>query len=123
VASVVLIHLVISMIHGTAHTQAHVLLSRAGNVFVFAVILIGPLIGLALMWPAPRAGAWLIALTMACALVFGFVNHFVFESADHITHVDPQWRLLFATTAILLAITEALASGLAIRSLREWRSQ
>jgi hypothetical protein len=117
-AAVVLAHLVISIVHGIAHTMAHVPLSPAANVFVFAVILAGPLIGLSLTWPAQRIGAWLIALTMAGALVFGFVNHFVFASPDHIAQVDPQWRLLFTTTAVLLVLTEALGAGLAVRSLR-----
>ncbi len=61
----ILVHLVISMVHGAAHAQAHVPLSRAGSLFVFVVILAGPLVGLALTWPAERLGNWLIALTMA----------------------------------------------------------
>ncbi len=122
VTVVVLAHLVISIVHGMAHSKAHVALSPAANVFVLAVIVAGPLIGLVLMWPAPRIGSLLIALTMAGALVFGFVNHFVFASPDHIAHVDPQWRPLFTTTAVLLVLTEALGSGLAVRSLWEKRS-
>jgi hypothetical protein len=119
---IVLVHLIISIVHGTAHTEAHVPLSPAANVFVLTVIVAGPLVGLALMWPSQRIGAWLIASTLAGSLVFGFVNHFVFASPDHITHVDPQFRLLFTTTAVLLVVTEALGSGLAVRSLRARRS-
>ena len=114
----VLVHLVISMVHGAAHAQAHVPLSRAGSLFVFVLILAGPLVGLALSWPAERLGNWLIALTMAGSLVFGLVNHFVLDSADHVAHVQPEWRVLFATTAVLLALTELLGSGLAIGVLR-----
>jgi hypothetical protein len=47
------------------------------------------------------------------------VNHFMLSSPDHVAHVDPQWRTLFATTAVLLAVTEAVACGLAIRLARE----
>jgi hypothetical protein len=47
------------------------------------------------------------------------VNHFLLSSPDHVAHVDPQWRPLFETTAILLAVSEALAFGLAIRLARE----
>lgn len=122
VTVVVLAHLVISIVHGMAHSKAHVALSPVSNVFVLAVIVAGPLIGLVLTWPAPRIGSLLIALTMAGALVFGFVNHFVFASPDHIAHVDPQWRPLFTTTAVLLVLTEALGSGLAVRSLWGKRS-
>ena len=117
-AAFVLLHLAISIVHGTAHANARVPLSTAANVFVFAVILAGPLVGLVLMWPAERFGLWLIALTMAGALLFGIVNHFVLSSPDHVAHVDPQFRPLFATTAALLAVTEAFGSGLAVYSLR-----
>jgi hypothetical protein len=116
-AIIVLAHLVISIVHGMAHARAHVPLSPAANFFVFAVILAGPLIGLGLTWRAQRIGTWLIALTMTAALVFGFVNHFVLSSPDHITHIDSQWRPLFTTTAVLLALTETLGAGLAVRSM------
>jgi len=115
----ILAHLVISFVHGAAHAQAHVPLSRAANLFVYIVILAGPLVGLALTWPAGRIGSWLIAVTMAGSLVFGLVNHFVLSSPDHVAHVDPQWRVLFATTAVLLAVTELAGSGLALRLVRE----
>ena len=117
-AAVVLFHFLISVVHGSAHARANIQLSAAGNVFVFAVVVVGPLIGLGVMWPAQRIGAWLIALTMAGAFVFGFVNHFVFESPDHVGQVVTHWRSLFATTAVLLALTEALGSGLAVQTLR-----
>ena len=115
----VLAHLVISIVHGAAHAEAHVPLSPAANLFVFIVILAGPLVGLALTWPAERIGSWVIAVTMAGSLVFGLVNHFVMASPDHVAQVARQWRPLFATTAVLLALTEALGSGLAIRLARE----
>ena len=115
----VLSHLVISLVHGAAHAQAHVPLSRAANLFVFTVILAGPLVGLALTWPAERLGSWVIAITMAGSLVFGLVNHFVMASPDHVAQVAGQWRPLFAATAGLLALTEAFGSGLAIRLARE----
>ena len=109
----VLAHLVISIAHGTAHTGAHVPLSPAASLFVYAVILAGPLVGLALVWLAENLGTWVIMLTMAGSLVFGVINHFVFDSPDHVSQVDPQWQLLFATTAVLLAATEVLGVGLA----------
>jgi hypothetical protein len=112
-AAAVLAHLAISIAHGSAHTGAHVPLSPAANFFVYAVILAGPLVGLALLWPAARFGAWVIMLTMAGSLVFGVVNHFVLDSPDHVSQVDPQWRVLFAATAALLALVEAFGVGLA----------
>ena len=115
----VLVHLAVSFVHGGAHSRAHVPLSPAANLFVYIVILAGPLVGLALIWPAERIGSWVIAVTMTGSLVFGLVNHFVLSSPDHVASIDPQWRTLFATTAVLLAVTEVLGSGLAIRVVRE----
>jgi len=114
----VLSHLGVSIAHGAAHTGARVPLSDAANLFVYIVILVGPLAGLALTWPSQRIGSWLIAITMAGSLVFGIVNHFVVASPDHVDHIAPQWRPLFATTAALLALTEVLGFGLAIRVAR-----
>jgi len=114
-AAAVLAHLVISIVHGAAHANAHVPLSTAANLFVFIVILAGPVVGLALTWRADRIGSWIVAITMAASFAFGVVNHFILASPDHVAHVAGQWRPLFATTAVLLALTEALGSGLAIR--------
>lgn len=121
-AAAVLSHLAVSIAHGTAHTGANVPLSPADTLFVFVVILAGPVAGLALTWPAKRIGSWLIAITMAGSLVFGVVNHFVLASPDHVSHVARQWQPLFAATAVLLALTEALGSGLAIRLALERRT-
>ena len=118
-SALVVAHLVISLVHGAAHAQAHVPLSRAANLFVFIVILAGPLIGLGLTWPAERVGGWLVAVTMAGSLVFGVVNHFVIPSPDHVAHVNREWRPLFATTAALLAVTEVLGLRFALRLVRE----
>jgi len=118
---IVLAHLVISFVHGAAHAQAQVPLSQAASLFVYIVILAGPMLGLVLAWKARSVGSAVIAVAMAGSLIFGLVNHFMLSSPDHVAHVDPQWRTLFAASAVLLAITEALGSGLAIRVIRERR--
>ena len=117
-AGIVLAHLVITIFHGAAHAKAQVPLSYLATVFVFAVILAGPLIGLAFMVFAQRVGAALIALTMGGALVFGLVNHFFIVSPDHVAHVDPRFRLAFLSTAVLLVFTEAAGFALAVYSTR-----
>jgi hypothetical protein len=117
--AIVAAHLIISIVHGAAHSGAHVLLSRVANLFVFVVILAGPLAGLALIWWAERLGEWIIAITMAGSFIFGFLNHFVFASPDHVAHVARQWRPLFTTTAVLLGLTEVLGLGLALSLARE----
>ena len=117
-ATVVLAHLVTSVVHGAAHGGAQIPMSIAANLFVFVVILAGPVLGLALSWRTKRLGSLIVALTMAGSLVFGFVNHFVLDSPDHVSRVEAQWRMIFGTTAVLLTITEMLGLGFAIRLIR-----
>jgi len=102
----VLGHFVITLIHGAAHAGAQVPMSSAANAFIILVIEAGPLAGLALSRSRPAAGGWIVAATMAGALVFGVANHFIIDAADHVSHVEPRWRALFTATAVLLAVTE-----------------
>lgn len=111
-AAVVLTHLAISVVHGRAHAGAHVPLPFAGTLFVYIVILAGPLVGLGVSRWRPRAGAWIVATTMAGALVFGLINHFLIDGSDHVANVAAEWRALFGTTAVLLLVSEA--AGVAI---------
>lgn len=113
-ALVVIVHLGISLVHGFAHDGAHVGLSPAQMLFVVTVILAGPVVGLLVQrLVLRRAGAWLIAVTMAAALAFGVRNHFMIPGADHVSAIAGEWRLLFGATAALLALTEALGAALA----------
>jgi hypothetical protein len=121
-AATVLVHLLVSMIHGAAHTWASVPMSMAANLFVFVVILAGPLIGLGISFRTKLYGGAVVALTMAAALVFGVVNHFLIDSPDHITHIATPWSRLFVTTAVLLAITELLGLAFALRLVRTVRT-
>jgi hypothetical protein len=48
--------------------------------------------------------------------VFGIVNHFVIESADHVAHITSDaWRLPFQVTAVSLALLEAAGTAVGIR--------
>ena len=101
-------HLAVNLIHGAAHSGAEVPITVLQNAFVWIVILIGPLVSLWLIRTNRRFGAELLALTMGGALVFGLVNHFIIESADHVSHVtNSTWRLPFQVSAILLLGLEA----------------
>jgi hypothetical protein len=118
-AILVLAHLVVSIVHGMAHVDANVPLTLPQIAFVVIVILAGPLVGLAMTWPSPRIGGWLIALTMAASLVFGVVNHFVVESPDHVAQVTGESSTLFAATAVLIVVTEALGTAVAILFVKQ----
>jgi hypothetical protein len=113
-AAVVLAHLAISVLHGRAHSGAQVPLSPAAALFVYIVILAGPLIGLA-VWPwKPIAGGWIVAASLGGALVFGLINHFIIAGPDHVSHVAPEWRTLFGVTAALLLATEAAGAAIGV---------
>jgi hypothetical protein len=120
---VVLVHLLISMVHGAAHAEAEVPLSRAATLFVYIVILAGPLAGIGLAALSEQVAVWVIAFTLAGSFVFGLLNHFVLAGPDHVAQVALPWRALFAATAVLLAVIELAGSGLAFAvALRGKRS-
>ena len=118
VAIVVVAHLIISLVHGMAHTEARIPMSTAANIFVIVVILAGPLVGLSLLWRFERAGRGLIAATLLASFLFGLVNHFLLVSPDHVAHVAARVRPLFTVTAALLAMTESLGAVFAVRLVR-----
>ena len=114
--AIVLLHLAISIVHGQAHSGAAIPLPLWANLFVYIVILAGPLAGLAVARWRPAAGAWIVAASLAGSLVFGFVNHFVIAGPDHVDHVAAQWRALFRSTALLLIVSEAAGVAVGLRS-------
>jgi hypothetical protein len=111
----VLVHLGLSFVHGAAHSGARVALGSAAGAFVYLVILAGPLAGLLVGWRRPAAGALVVALAMAGSLVFGVINHFVVDGADHVARVDASYRTLFGSTAALLAMVEAAGAAVGVR--------
>jgi len=114
--AIVLLHLAISIVHGQAHAGAAIPLPLASTLFVYIVILAGPLAGLAVARWRPAAGAWIVAASLAGSLVFGFINHFVIAGPDHVDHVAAQWRALFRITALLLLFSEAAGVAVGVRS-------
>jgi predicted outer membrane lipoprotein len=117
--AIVLLHLGVSVLHGWAHAGAVVPVSPTSNFFILTVIIAAPLVGIGILWFfSISGGAWLVGLSLTAALLFGVVNHFVLDSPDHVAHIVAQWKVLFGTTAVLLALTEALGAGLAF-----WRAR
>lgn len=117
-AAVVAIHLGISIVHGSAHDGAHIPLSFAGTLFVYIIILAGPIAGLIASRWRPAAGAFIVAASMGGALVFGVVNHFIIDGPDHVAHVAAEWRTLFGITAALLVMSEAAGTAIGIHAAR-----
>jgi hypothetical protein len=108
---VVLVHLAINIMHGRAHTGAQVPLTLAAALFVYIVILVGPLAGLGIWRWRPRLGAWIVAGSMSGALVFGLINHFIISGPDNVAQVTAEWQPFFGLTAALLVACEAAGAA------------
>ena len=117
---VVLMHLVVGLLHGRAHTELQIGLSSFQTLFVVGVITIAPLLAMVLLWTQRRRlGLVLLTASMAGACVFGLYYHFVVPSPDHVAHVPAGlWGDLFRMTAVLLALSEALGFVLGLVWLR-----
>ncbi len=105
----VVAHLVVTVLHGQAHTRLGVALANWQQFYVMLVILLAPLVALVLSWTRfAKLGAWLLLFSMLGSLIFGAVYHYLIISNDHVAHLPlGEARGLFRTTALLLLITEA----------------
>jgi hypothetical protein len=117
--AIVLVNLLINIVHGAAHGKLHIDLSAGDTVFVFVVILAGPVLAAVLLWtPWQRLGLGLLALTMAGSLLFGLYHHFVAIGPDHVgAQASGFWGTTFGVTAGLLFLVEALGTYIAVRFL------
>lgn len=109
----VLIHAVIAALHGAAHTELGIQMTAAENAFINSVIVAAPIVAAILLWTRfARAGAILLALSMAGALLFGGYHHYVAISPDHVAHLPPgTLQGQFRATAALLVVSEAIGVG------------
>ena len=112
----VLIHVVISTIHGRAHQGAMVTLTTFGYIYVTVVITLAPLVAVALLFTRKKKiGALLFAVSMSGSFLFGFWYHFLSETSDNVVHVSGPWHSVFLWTAIALAIIELAATLVGLR--------
>lgn len=120
---IIIVHLALSVVHGMAHSRLEIALSHAQEVFVAGVILAAPLVaGFLLLVKLPRAGGLLLAVSMAGALLFGVYYHFIAISSDHVAHLPAagpgEWKMIFQTTAALLAATEVMGAWAGVWAAR-----
>ncbi len=110
--ALVLAHLMVNIIHGTAHRELGVELGPAAMLFVIGVILLSPLFAMVLLWASQkRLGLVILTLSMAASLVFGLYNHFAVRGPDHVGEQAPSpWGTAFILTAYLLPFTEAMGT-------------
>ena len=115
---IVLVHLLITVVHGQAHQHLTIFLGPVGNSFVYVVIIGAPLLAMLLLWTtANRAGFGLLALSMAGALIFGIYMHFIAVGPDNIRQVVGEWSGTFVWTSFALAIVEAAGVYVGLHNL------
>lgn len=117
---VVLVHLLITTPHSIAHTQLRIQMNPWQNIYIFAVILLAPIVSAFLFWKRPKAGFTLLAISMAGSLLFGVYYHFIAAGPDNVTSVHTHpWASTFQISAVLLAMTELAGVVVGIRGVME----
>jgi hypothetical protein len=114
ITGLVAVHLAATIWHGDAHTQLAITLPPAKNVFVYAVILVAPIVAASLVWTRYlRASLWVFSLSMLGALLFGAYHHYVLVSPDNIGHLPagtPAVQSQFVTSAAAIALLELVSA-------------
>jgi hypothetical protein len=114
ITAAVIVHLVASLWHGSAHTHLGIELSTQQTLFVYLVIIIVPVIAGVLVWTRYASiGLWVFFLAMLGSFLFGVYHHYVLVSPDNISHLPPgtpQALSLFVTSAAVIALIELAAA-------------
>ena len=115
----ILIHLIVSTLHGWAHQAAFVTLTTFGYVYVMIVITLGPLVAAGfLVMRKRKTGALLLALSMFGSFIFGGWYHFLSNTSDNVAQVHGPWHSMFLWTAIALAVIELAGTVVGFRMFR-----
>ena len=115
----VLIHFIVSALHGRAHQAAMVTLTTFGKIYVGIVITLMPLVAAALLFTRKRKiGALLLALSMLGSFMFGVWYHFLSQTSDNVTQVHGPWHSTFLWTAIAIAAIELAGTVIGFRLFR-----
>jgi hypothetical protein len=117
------VHLVVAFWHGEVHSELAVALSRGQNFFVYAVVVLAPLVAVGLLWTRyVTLALWLFLTALCASLLFGTYYHYVFVSPDNV-HDLPAGSAVaharFALSAAILALIE-LASALCAAFVLGW---
>jgi cytochrome bd-type quinol oxidase subunit 2 len=118
--AVVFLHGAVVVAHSVTHVGAGVWLPLPAMVYIWLIIVIGPFAGLWVARSGRRvAGAALVTACMIGAFFFGYLNHFVWPSIDHVDAISSVvWRPHFRNTAWLLALAEIV--GMVVGSVGVW---
>ena len=118
--AIIVIHEIVSGLHGLAHAKVPVYLSQFENLFVGTVFFLAPILAAILLWtPFYRAGSWLLLSSLAGSLLFGLYIHFNNSSSAYVSRVSWEgWGLLFQITVILLIVVDSVGCWLGVRVLQ-----
>lgn len=115
----VVAHALAVLIHSAAHLALGVKLAAWQNVYVWAVIVVMPLVAGAALRRGSRGGFLLLGVSMLGSLLFGGYYHFIDAGADHVcAHGQGRWQTTFLWSAALLSIVETLGALFALRAFR-----
>jgi hypothetical protein len=105
---IVVLHFIVSTVHGAAHLNLQITLNNWQTVYVLVVITALPLVSAVLLWRRMRGGFPLLFCSMIGSLLFGGYYHFIAAGADNVSELGAHaWSAPFQWTAVLLAVTEA----------------
>jgi len=100
------VHLCVSVAHGASHAALGIWPGAADAVFIALAVYAAPAAAVALL--PRRSAGWLLAGSMAGALVFGAHHHFLVPSADHVAMLPPgKWSDVFRASAMLSVPVDA----------------
>jgi hypothetical protein len=104
---IIILHALVFTPHSIAHTNLYIAMNTWQNIYIFLVILVGPIVSAILLWQRNAVAFIVLAVSMAGAFVFGFYYHFLGISSDNVfTLPAGPWTMTFQLTAWLLALTE-----------------
>jgi len=124
--AIIVLHAVVAVTHGAAHSTLKILMNGWQTAFIFVVIMLLPLVAGFLIWKRARGGYLILFLSMLGALVFGGYYHFVLAGADNVStvghHAMTTWAQLFQVSAVLLALVELAGVVAGVVGLRSRES-
>lgn len=105
---IVALHFAGNLWHGDAHATLEVALPTYKSIYVGIVIVVGPIIGAALLWTRYfMQGCLVVALCMLGSVLFSVYHHFVMVSDDNVHFLPPgapEDHVHFTDSAILIAV-------------------
>jgi len=110
ITGLVIVHLAVSLWHGSAHTHLGIELSTGQTLFIYIVIIVAPVVASILVWIRYVSIAlWVFCLSMLGSFLFGGYQHYVLVSPDNIHYLPagtPESHSHFMISACVIALIE-----------------